>query len=203
VSCSPPPAIITGGRGFWTGFGSRTENDIRWNILFGQRAYLVEKRHGCLARRAIGVVDGRNPQKLALRERPLEFSRRHELAAENTVRSQTGKSREQIGLAARLRRKTRATPFDPARNPIACRRASNDPDADAPRRFRMRQVERAVVHEPEADVEVTSAATEFELRLADMADFDHQSLGSWSNNVARGRGSCDRHNLSGTPCSTR
>jgi hypothetical protein len=23
VSCSPPPAIITGGRGFWTGFGSK------------------------------------------------------------------------------------------------------------------------------------------------------------------------------------
>jgi hypothetical protein len=37
----------------------------------------------------------------------------------------------------------------------------------------MRRIERAVVHEPEADVEVTAAATEFELRLADMGDFDH------------------------------
>jgi hypothetical protein len=66
----------------------------------------------------------------------------------------------------------------------------------------MRQVERAVVHQSEADVEVAPAAPEFELGLVDVGDFDHQSLGSSSNSVERWRGSCDRHNLSGTPCST-
>jgi hypothetical protein len=66
----------------------------------------------------------------------------------------------------------------------------------------MRQVERAVVHQSEADVEVAPAASEFELGLVDVGDFDHQSLGSSSNSVERWRGSCDRHNLLGTPCST-
>src|SRR5580704_16783842 len=39
VSCSPPPAIITGGRGFWTGFGSRiapsTWKYRPWNVVRG------------------------------------------------------------------------------------------------------------------------------------------------------------------------
>src|SRR5215831_10348977 len=37
VSCSPPPAIITGGRGFWTGFGSRIASStwkyLPWNVV--------------------------------------------------------------------------------------------------------------------------------------------------------------------------
>src|SRR5215831_15636959 len=37
VSCSPPPAIITGGRGLWTGFGSRITSStwryLPWNVV--------------------------------------------------------------------------------------------------------------------------------------------------------------------------
>src|SRR5262249_988959 len=39
VICSPPPAIITGGRGFWTGFGSRIASSTSkyrpWKVVRG------------------------------------------------------------------------------------------------------------------------------------------------------------------------
>jgi hypothetical protein len=39
VICSPPPAIITGGRGFWTGFGSRIASSTwkyrPWKVVRG------------------------------------------------------------------------------------------------------------------------------------------------------------------------